>query len=378
MSKVGQEFLVTLSEQILASGNVANYSACLNIGAQAAAYPTVNSSTFIPFYHDHTDANKTTKNGCNREHTWPKSRAGDWFENDPVMVRPTLSSDNTSRGNDYYGLGGTGEWDPASLGYEGARGESARIILYCATAYYAMGVKLTNNPSDSNSMGTLRTLLDWNRTYPPSDFEKLVNERYDSFGYRRNPFVDHPEYADQIWDDDGIRVGGEDDWLDPINDASSLNGRSLSIVTEAADSAGSYFAMTGECKGSLYWYISGAVVRYEDGKIAKDATLTKFTFEQTGTNKYRIQKQSGEYLYGYKAIDSSAGKTYTSIGFGNDASAIQAQQSGKTIDAISNEWTFTGLSGGGFSVSAAGVYLEYYNGSFCGYRQSAKPIRLYA
>lgn len=191
------------------------YSQCLSIGAKAAAYPQ-GSNTFVPIYHaapgttegiSGNGAMTTTVSSCNREHTWPDSRGGNLSENDPFMVRPSLKSENSSRGNNFYGVGSR-EWDPASCGYEGARGEAARIILYTATAYMGQ-LELSNNPNDStanHTMGTLKSLLEWNATYPVSDMEKQINNYLCKSGYGRNPFVDHPEYANYIWDNAGVRT----------------------------------------------------------------------------------------------------------------------------------------------------------------------------
>ena len=188
----------------LITGKLTSYSDCLNVGAKAAAYPNENSKTFIPFYHDAAQSEVATLGQCNREHTWPKSRGGDLIEKDPLIIRQALSKENSSRGNSNYGFDG---WDPASCGFEGARGESARVILYAATRYgKAHGLTLSNNKSNSKSMGTLKDLLAWNAQYPPTDFEKLVNNRYEKMGYARNPFVDHPSFANYIWDNEGLRT----------------------------------------------------------------------------------------------------------------------------------------------------------------------------
>ncbi len=184
------------------------YKNCLNVGAKAAAYPTASSSKFIPFYHAPEASQVATTSECNREHTWPNSRGGGSIEKDPLVIRPTLTKDNSSRSNYFYGIGSK-QWDPASCGYEGARGESARIILYAATRYASLGLSLSNNPSDSTSqktMGTLKTLLEWNNAYAPTEFEKTVNQRYDDMGYARNPFVDCPDFANYIYDSNGYRT----------------------------------------------------------------------------------------------------------------------------------------------------------------------------
>ena len=52
----------------------------------------------------------------------------------------------------------------------------------------------------NNEMGLLSTLLKWNKGDPPSREEKLRNDRICKFyQHNRNPFIDHPEYAQLIW-----------------------------------------------------------------------------------------------------------------------------------------------------------------------------------
>jgi DNA/RNA endonuclease YhcR with UshA esterase domain len=41
--------------------------------------------------------------------------------------------------------------------------------------------------------------LEWNNEYPPSDFERRRNERIYQIQQNRNPFIDHPEFANYIW-----------------------------------------------------------------------------------------------------------------------------------------------------------------------------------
>ncbi|KNA04916.1 hypothetical protein SOVF_195040 [Spinacia oleracea] len=49
-------------------------------------------------------------------------------------------------------------------------------------------------------MGLVSILLKWNELDPPSEEEKLRNERICRlYHHNRNPFVDHPEYANLIW-----------------------------------------------------------------------------------------------------------------------------------------------------------------------------------
>lgn len=355
-----------------------DYSSCKSIGAKAAAYPNANSSTFVPFYHD--SSRLATQSECNREHTWPNSRGTGTSGPgaDPFIIRPTLEEENSDRGNNFYGTKGKAnkEWDPASCGFEAARGESARVILYAATMYYREGLSLSNNPNDSTSlktMGTLSTLLAWNTTYAPTPIEIQINNYLSSNGYGRNPFVDHPEYASYIWNNNGL-IGGEippseDDFTNGLIRESSLanlDGNNYVIASSDSATSFSYFAMDNEAKPNYPWYIKPIGCSVNDDKtklIANDgATLKYYKFiKQTDGNYYIQNKENGKYIFGY--IDG----THYSIGLGTTPT-----------NNGSLSWTITTSNNGFVMKNAANVYLEYYNGSFCGYKSAPSvPIYLY-
>ena len=357
------------------------YDNCKALGAKAAAYPNANSSTFVPFYHD--SSKLATQSDCNREHTWPNSR-GTGTEGpgaDPFIIRPTLSSENSDRSNYFYGTKGKSnkEWDPASCGFEAARGESARVILYAATMYYKEGLSLSNNPNDSTNlktMGTLSTLLAWNTTYAPTPIEIQINNYLSSNGYGRNPFVDHPEYASYIWNNNGL-IDGEippnpDDFTNGLNRESSLanlDGNNYVIASSDSATSFSYFAMDNEAKPNYPWYIKpiNALVNDDKSKIIPngDVTFKYYKFiKQTDGNYYIQNKENGKYIFAY--YDGS----HYSIGLGTTP----------TNDG-SLSW-YISTSNNGFvmknATNSTNVYLEYYNGSFCGYKSAPSvPIYLY-
>lgn len=153
------------------------------------------------------------RSDMNKEHVWPKSRGGDCIEGDPHMVRPTLTSDNSSRGNSFYVEGMATEhdgWDPKADGMnETYRGDCARIIFYCAVQekdHLTLVDKNTDSTSNG-TMGKLSDLLKWNLEYAVDAREHrrnaILNGRMASykhtFNLNRNPFIDHPEYACRIW-----------------------------------------------------------------------------------------------------------------------------------------------------------------------------------
>lgn len=165
-------------------------------------YDPNNTNKYLAFYRG-TSANK---NEMNKEHVWPKSRGGDLVEGDIHMPRPTLTSDNSDRGNSFYVEGKvstTSGWDPKAAGMtESYRGDSARIIFYCVVANSSLSLVDKENDSTSNkTMGKLSDLLKWNLEYPVQQREMNRNEGCESIQGNRNPFIDHPEYACKIWGD---------------------------------------------------------------------------------------------------------------------------------------------------------------------------------
>lgn len=146
----------------------------------------------------------------NREHVWPNSRGGNYVERDPHMVRPTLTSDNSGRGNAFYNE--SGNYDPGEFGAYQYRGICARIIFYCAVKAQENGLNLVDKNTDSTSnksMGKLSTLLKWNLEYDIDATEIQRNDvLYTKFKHNRNPFIDDRNYACKIWGDTNVETRG--------------------------------------------------------------------------------------------------------------------------------------------------------------------------
>lgn len=135
-----------------------------------------------------------------------------------------MFSVNSSRGNKYYGhCAATSVRCMRPANHEAApdtetdserwapplkvRGDVSRALMYMAVSYGsdqkdgAPHLELSDSPSiQSRKMGLLSALLKWNELDPPSRSEQLRNNRVCSlYQHNRNPFVDHPEYANLIW-----------------------------------------------------------------------------------------------------------------------------------------------------------------------------------
>ncbi len=187
----------------------------------------------------------------NREHVWCKSlsnnlwnKANSGCGSDLLHIRPTESRLNTDRDNDRYGnvIGGTEIWyvnksgvKVALGGYEKGtvfepidtvKGDVARIIMYVYTHYNTFEniYGTTNGNGSPNFFGTLnftkiiaatsenaaiQILLEWHNSDPVDGLELARNEAAQEIQGNRNPFVDHPEYAEAIWGDEPLGGGSQ-------------------------------------------------------------------------------------------------------------------------------------------------------------------------
>jgi hypothetical protein len=144
------------------------------------------------------DAGKT----WNREHTWPNSK-GDLSgngENDIMMLRPTLKSENGSRSNRAYGVS-SAYYNPngESGGKYDLRGDVSRIILYQYVRWGCINTGSKYNPNNifgtSGVIESLDVLLLWMEQDPVDTWEMGRNDAVQSITGTRNVFVDYPEYA---------------------------------------------------------------------------------------------------------------------------------------------------------------------------------------
>lgn len=142
-------------------------------------------------------------NTWNREHVWPNSK-GNYSgngENDIMMLRPTSTNENGSRGNKAYGQS-SGYYNPNSEsgGKYDLRGDTARIILFTYVRWNC--TKASDNQGNSYSVfGTKgvfeskKVMLDWIKQDPVDTWELGRNDSVESITGTRNVFVDYPELA---------------------------------------------------------------------------------------------------------------------------------------------------------------------------------------
>ena len=159
----------------------------------------------------------------NREHSWPQS----WFNNDPTAktdLHHVFATDgyvNQKRGNYPFGEVRSASWTSQNgsklgtsktSGYSGTvfepideyKGDFARAIMYMSVRYYGEDSNWNNSDMTDKSVikpWAITMLLRWNEQDPVSQKEiNRNNAIYNNYQHNRNPFVDHPEYANMIWD----------------------------------------------------------------------------------------------------------------------------------------------------------------------------------
>jgi hypothetical protein len=86
------------------------------------------------------------------------------------------------------------------------KGFIARALFYMAVRYEGAdtdvpNLELAETPNASQYVfGKLSRLLAWNRQYPVTASERTRNDRiHTSYQNNRNPFIDHPEFADMVF-----------------------------------------------------------------------------------------------------------------------------------------------------------------------------------
>lgn len=206
------------------------YSRAKYIINESDADPANPASVILFYLQESRDANSYGTGGddINREHVWAKSH-GNFsglrpIDGDAHNLRPADASVNQDRGNkdfDDVQLSGfqheealecwynDDAWEPGPA----TKGQVARILFYMATRYegdedHGIDLEVVDRVDTypNPEHGKLSTLIKWHNQYPPSDFERRRNEKLFQIQQNRNPFVDHPEFANLIWKNENPRA----------------------------------------------------------------------------------------------------------------------------------------------------------------------------
>lgn len=182
-----------------------------------------NVNNVILFYSGESrskDRNGGNVGDWNREHVWAKSHGNFGTSKGPGTdihhLRPTDVQVNSARGNLDFDNGGSpvkgcdgcfktaNSWEPP----DHVKGDVARMLFYMATRYEAgdrvdleLNEKLNNGSAPYH--GKLSVLLEWHQQDPVDAFELNRNNVIQEWQGNRNPFIDHPEWVESIWEQAG-------------------------------------------------------------------------------------------------------------------------------------------------------------------------------
>lgn len=163
--------------------------------------------------------NATDGGGWNREHVWPVSLGGFSKNQTPGCdlhhIRPSDKSLNGKRGNDIYGevengnpVTGTVTVDGTVGGHksggvfeplDNVKGDVARICLYMYARY---GSEYSGCKSITNVFQSIDVLLKWHEMDPVDTWEMGRNEVVYGIQGNRNVFIDYPELAWLLFDEE--------------------------------------------------------------------------------------------------------------------------------------------------------------------------------
>ena len=170
--------------------------------------------------------NYDSENDCyNREHLVPQSSFNEAqpMRSDVHHVIPTDGYVNNRRSSYPFGIVGSATWTSLNgskvgtsdvSGYSGTmfepidefKGDIARALLYFATRYettvddYTSFDMFNGTEDQVFQIWAIEMLLDWHYNVDPVD-QSEIDRNNASYNYQgnANPFVDHPEYANLIW-----------------------------------------------------------------------------------------------------------------------------------------------------------------------------------
>lgn len=227
-------YVNTHSDVAVSSGNIyENDGTVLDFYSEnpfnATSPNNPNSPSNDPYNFTHiTDSggNQTMEGDCyNREHLIPQSSFNSAYpmQSDIHHVIPTDCRVNNFRGSFPFGEVATANWTSMNgslrgssdiSGYSGTmfepidefKGDIARALLYFATRYqntvdgYTSFDMFNGTEDEVFFPWAIDMLLDWHYNVDPVDQrERDRNNAAYTFQGNANPFVDHPEYANMIW-----------------------------------------------------------------------------------------------------------------------------------------------------------------------------------
>ena len=185
-----------------------------------------NDNSKLSSFYSGTMVNSAWSSGgtvWNREHVWPNSKGMNGRDEDDIMMlRPTVPSENGSRGNTAFGESSS-YFEPGASN----RGDVARVALYV----YVRWGNTSRMWGTGGVIENLNILLKWMEEDPVDTWEMGRNDAVESITGTRNVFVDYPEFAWLLFGQDvpeGITTPSDNDGVVANPGGGSSSGGSSS------------------------------------------------------------------------------------------------------------------------------------------------------
>lgn len=308
VGKSGETLKAALNN-IISGHTELSYSQCWDALKVTDQDPN-NSNNVIGIYSRFSmdaDAEYAGGSGWNREHVWAKSR-GDFGTSEGAgtdlhHLRACDVSTNSARSNKGFDDGGSiyvdgsgnysgstparsdsDSWEPG----DDQKGDVARMMFYMATRYEGENgdpdLELSEEifgQSDKQPLhGKLSTLLIWHEEDPVDQNEMNRHEGIYSFQGNRNPFIDHPEWVDDIWGD-GSAVTAT------INLSTSTAFDFGEVAAGESSNSESYTVTGSDLEGDIFITVSAPF----------EVSLNNSTWAQSQTVSQSIAEGSGQTVF---------------------------------------------------------------------------------
>lgn len=223
LSATGQSLKANLANKIISSqSQTISYTPGVWNALRQTDLSSSNASRVVLIYgYNDSDGNSTTdrtrskySNGggstdWNREHVYPKSLGTPSFGSsgpgsDLHHIRASDVTRNSYRGNRKFASGSgnsaitaQGNWYPG----DEFKGDIARMVLYMYLRYgtRCLPKNVGIGTLVSNDQNMVELFLQWNAEDPVSSLETQRNDVIENLIGNRNPFIDNPAFATQIW-----------------------------------------------------------------------------------------------------------------------------------------------------------------------------------
>ena len=376
-SLTGDDFRAQLATLITSTHKTqTTYDGLREVFKQSDADPNKPGNILLFYTGKSVPFSGSFNDGINREHVWPKNNgsafpASSEAGSDAHHLRPCDSSLNSTRSNNSFGevpqtnanvAGKNGVYfDSTNLCYqastsdgtlfypgEGYRGATARILMYLQVRWGdKYSLSFVDRAGNNKTIGKISDLMKWHLQEPPTEEEIYRNNVVAGIQGNRNPFIDHPEYAEKIYCYDGesynnvlkqvvAQYGNNNAQVESI----TINPSTISVVAGQSVSLGISLSPSN-AKNDLVWTTSNSAVATVASGVVKGVANGTATITAYSQSNPSVKATATVTVKSVKSIAVSGTPTQTSYYAGENFNPaglkVVATYSDGTTATIAND-----------------------------------------